>query len=366
MSDTSQHPRSRAPTIIDVAKRAGTSKSTVSNVLQGKEHVESSTRARVLEAIEELGYRTNVAARHLRQRPQVLGVVVGDLRNPFHAEIAALIEQFAGAAQHTILLVTTSGSAAQEAARVEALVEHRVAAVLFVAFSGDESVLAAIPPDTRRLFVSFRSPGGRSISVDERLGARLAVEHLLSLGHERIAYVFTSLEHEPRTDKARFDGYRRTLKAHGVSAGDLPAVRLVGEAPTPVEVVRAELTTLLTGPDRPSAVFAASDFTAIEVMEAADAVGLEIPRDLSVVGFDDIAITGLSRIALTTVAQPMVELAKRAVQCAIEEPIDVHGKDVLLEPRLVIRRSTAAPVRRDAVRPGPRKSHPSPRRVRSA
>lgn len=332
----------RPPTIIDVAERAGTSKSTVSNVLQGKVHVDERTRARVLDAIAQLGYRTNVAARHLRQRPRVLGVIVGDLNNPFHAELATHIEQCASAADHTILLATTNALPEQEAQRVEALVEHRVAAVLFLAFSGEERVLGAFPDDIPRLFVSFRAPGGISIAVDEEEGVRLAIEHLRSLGHERIAYVSTVLEHEPRTDAVRFAGYARALEAYGVDPHGVPGVRLAGNGDATPEEVREQLVELLTREDRPTAVFATSDFTAIEVMEAADAVGLDIPADLSIVGFDDIAIAGMSRISLTTIAQPMGELADRAVTRALADPPPRRSRNVLLPPRLVVRGSTGA------------------------
>lgn len=353
MSETRDPPPTdKPPTIIDVAARAGTSKSTVSNVLQGKIHVDERTRARVLEAIAELGYRTNVAARYMRQRSQLLGVVVGDLRNPFHAELAVHVEQCASATQHTLLLVTTSGLPEQEAQRVETLIEHRVAAILFFAFSGDAAVLKAIPKDLPRLFVSFRSPGGTSISVDEEDGARLAVEHLLSLGHERIAYVSTTLEHQWRTDEARYAGYARTLKRHRLDPGSGPSLRLAGDGTATPEEVQAALEELLTSAARPTAIFAASDFTAIEIMEAADAVGLEIPRDLSVVGFDDIAMAGLSRIALTTIAQPMAELADRAVRRALTMPVARRPRDIVLPPRLVVRSSTGpSPARAPASRP---------------
>jgi LacI family transcriptional regulator len=331
----------KAPTIIDVAKRAHASKSTVSNVLQGKIYVREQTRTRVLEAMAELGYRPNVAARNLRQRPRVLGVLVGDLRNPFHAEIAALIEQQATAAQHTILLATTGGQATQESERVEALIEHRVAAVLFGAFSGDRAVLRNIPEDVPRVFVSFRGRGGTSISVDEARGARLAVEHLVSLGHKRIAYVSTTLGHEQQTDKARYAGYLSTLETHGIDVGAVPSLRLEGQADASTDTVLATLTQFLYTEPRPTAVFAASDFTAIEVIEAADLAGLRVPADLSVVGFDDIAISRLSRISLTTIAQPMGELAARAVQRALAPPTARRARNVLLAPQLVVRNSTA-------------------------
>lgn len=332
-------PPGKPPTIIDVAKLAHASKSTVSNVLQGKPHVNEQTRERVMQAIEELGYRTNVAARHLRQRSRVLGVIVGDLRNPFHAEIAALIEERASAERHTMLLASTSGLPTQEEARVQALIEHRVAAVIFVAFSGEPKVLKMIPDDVCRLFVSFHAPGGTSIGIDEHHGAKLAIEHLLSLGHRQIAYVSTTLVHEPQTDEARYAGYVDTLQEHGIEAGGLPILRLQDEVPP--DAVKARMVDLLTGTERPSAVFATSDFTAIEVMEAADAAGLSIPADLSVVGFDDIAAAGLSRIALTTVAQPMGELAGYAVRRAIAQPTARRRRDVVLASRLVVRNSTA-------------------------
>lgn len=345
----------RPPTIIDVAKLAHASKSTVSNVLQGKPHVNEQTRERVLQAIVELGYRTNVAARNLRQRSRVVGVLVGDLRNPFHAEIAALIEQCAGVEQHTILLATTGGLPEQEAARVEALIEHRVAAVVFVAFSGDVSVMRTIPDDVCRLFVSFRAAGATSIAVDEDEGAKLAIGHLRALGHEQIAYVSTSLEHEPQTDEARHAAYVCALQASGVDPEGVPGLRLKADGQRSPAALKDEMMGLLRSKSRPTAIFAASDFTAIEVMEAADVAGLRIPRDLSVVGFDDISIAGLSRISLTTVAQPMSQLANHAVRLAIAAPTTRRRRDVLLPPRLVVRNSTAQ---------APRPAHAAARRRR--
>jgi LacI family transcriptional regulator len=342
MSESVKPARPKPPTIIDIARVAGTSKSTVSNVLRGRVHVEPATRARVLKASEELGYRINIAARHLRQRPRVLGVVVGDLRNPFDAEMAAFIEQAATAASYTILLVTTNGSAERERERLEVLLEHRVAGVLFVSFSGDASVLSTIAPDTPWLFVSCRGSGGASISVDEREGARLAVEHLAALGHRRIAYVSTTLAHQPLMDTARHASYRRAMKGLGLETRGLPGMRLKAGEDTSAEAVHSRLRALLADPDRPSAVYAASDFTAVEVMDAADAIGLRVPRNLSIVGFDDIALAGLERIALTTVAQPTTQLAEHAVRLALGQiDLGVSGADVSLAPRLVVRGSTA-------------------------
>src|SRR5690348_12606398 len=130
-------PTSRAPTILDVAHRADVSKSTVSNVIRGVPGVAAAKRARVLAAIDTLGYRPNILARQLVQRrTTILGVVVGDLGNPFHAEMAKQVERHASARGYTAMFCNTEGDSQSELAGVETLLQHRVAGILFLAFSG--------------------------------------------------------------------------------------------------------------------------------------------------------------------------------------------------------------------------------------
>lgn len=345
MSDAAA-PR-RAPTVVDVADRAGTSRQTVSNVIHGRAHVRAETRKRVLAAIAELGYRPNVTARYLkRQRTTVLGVVVGDLANPFYSEVAAHIERHAAHHGYTMLLASTGGDRKDERTRVESLLEHRVAAIVFLAYSRNRRVIEQADQHTRCVFVGgLPSPHGVFIGVDERKTAAAATAHLVGLGHRRIGYVNTTVSSHPDVDKARLAGYRRALTAAQIDPDDALVVRLGSGLDVPAASLRQALRDLLTAPDRPTAIFAAADYTALQVMDCADSLGLAIPDDLSIVGFDNIALATLKRISLTTVAYPFDELARLSVEAAIGKLRHPLNGNRLLEPELIVRSSTAPPRR---------------------
>ncbi|MGH0348970.1 LacI family DNA-binding transcriptional regulator [Sinorhizobium meliloti] len=334
----------RPPTIIDVALHAGVSKSTVSNVLQGKGTVAPEIRERVQRTIAKIGYRPNAGARSMRQRSKVLGVVVGDLKNPFHAELAAFIEQFAAEQQHSILLVSTGGFPERESERLRTLIEQRVAAVLFLS-SPDSSTLKSLGDDIPRVFVSVTMPGELSISVDERDGTRQAVEHLAGLGHRRIAFVSLMLADEPRIEANRFQGYVDGMMKAGLSISPSLLLREQGGSSSSLQEYESQIIGLLNQRDRPTAVVAALDRIALEIISAADLLSIVIPDDLSLVGFDDVGISGHSRIALTTIAQPMDELAKSAVDLAIGIAHNncKGAESVVLASRLVKRHTTSSP-----------------------
>jgi LacI family transcriptional regulator len=344
----------RAPTMLDVARLAGTSKATVSNVMQGYEHVRPETRERVLSAIATLGYKVNLGARSLaRQQSNVLGMLLGDLENPWYATLAAHIERLARARGYAVLIASTGGEPMRneggqvEASRVLHLVEHRVAAIVLLAFSGDPAIQQHVAPGIPLVFVGTHGPG-TSVTVDDRLGAHLAVTHLLDLGHRRIGYVNRNADGDPLSDDERFASFRQTLAAAGAPVETADVVRLEGPDTNPVEAIDA----LLGSPERPTAIFAASDLSAIEVLDRADALGLRIPGDLSLVGFDDINMARLKRVSLTTIAQPALELATKATTAAIAlATSDGDGSDLaedvarntILAPRLVVRGTTGPP-----------------------
>jgi LacI family transcriptional regulator len=339
----------RPPTMADVARLAGASPATVSNVIKGRIRVRPEMQQRVLEAIRTLGYHVNVTARSLaQQRTDVLGIVLGNLENPFYASLTANIERQAYAQGYTTLIVSTAGELETEVSRVETLIEHRVAAIIFFTFSGNTATVRAIPKQTPAVFVSVQGINGTSITVDDRLGAQLAVGHLLGLGHRRIAYVSASLGAEPSTDEERFAGYRQAFGAAGVS---IPEERLVLRFQQPVQSRRDlhnAIDKLLRLKPRCTAIFASSDLTALETIERADLLGLRIPEDLSIVGFDDINIASLERISLTTVAHPIAELAARGVEAAVSLATgrSKHMRArILLEPKLVVRGTTGPPPR---------------------
>lgn len=336
----------RPPTIIDVASFAGVSKSSVSNVLQGKKSVDAGIRERVLKAITALGYRPHAGARYMRQRSKVLGVVVDDLTNPFHAELATHIEAYAAKRMHSILLVITGAVPERESSRVRNLIEHRVAGMIFLSAPGRKA-LGLIGPDIRKVFVGLPMERELSIAVDDTAGTRLAVEHLAALGHREIGFVSAMLGDDPNVESTRFRGYQEGMRLAGLPIRDTHLLREQGKRRAQRSTYLNILQDFLSRRDRPTALVAALDRVALEIISAADAIGVQIPQSLSLVGFDDIAIASHSRIALTTIAQPMNELARLAVDTAIDGPsVGVDGEPVTsiaLAPRLVVRFSTAKP-----------------------
>lgn len=339
-------PRKREPTIHDVARAAGVSKSTVSNVIRGADGVATETRERVLAAAADVGYRPNALARNLvRQRTTTVGIVVGDLANPFYSELAKLTEQRLAEAGMATMICNTNGNPESEHEKMEMLLEHRVAGVLMLQFSGDPSTLARLrAADTAAVIVSQWENDADCVALDERRGAEQAVSHLIELGHRRIAYLSSELV-EVQTDRARLDGYRQALHRGGIAPDTELIVRLGHPAYLRSDdSLRASISRLL-GLDNPAtAVFASNDLLAVDVLETVEELDLAVPDDVSVVGFDDIRVSGLSRISLTTITQPSEELARIGIDLLLERIEGAAGppRQRRLAPSLVVRGSTAA------------------------
>jgi DNA-binding LacI/PurR family transcriptional regulator len=335
------------PTIFDVAAVAGVSKSTVSNVVRGADDVADTTRERVLEAIRRLNYKPNAIARQfVRQRTTMLGVLVGDLDNPYYAQMARVVEREAFRCGYTAMFCNIEGEEEIALAGVDALLEHRIAGVVFLAFISrtpqlEEALRRAEVPI---VFLGLSEQWGDSVGPEDAAGARLAVEHLLSLGHSRVAYVRTPLVEESG-DRARYSGYRSAMRAAGLPT--LPPV--VWDPGSDVVVFgrrRVGLREALGGGrDQPTALFVSNDIGAISMIEACEQIGLAVPADVSVVGFDDIAIAALHRISLTTVAQPLDYQAERAVSLLLEriEKPRLPPRHVSAPVELRVRGSTAPP-----------------------
>lgn len=335
------------PTILDVAQSAGVSKSTVSNVIRGARNVSPETRRRVLETAALLGYRPNAVARDLvRRRTSTLGLVVGDLANPFYSELAKLIERRATAAGFATMICNTDGRHESEQARVESLLEHRAAGVLMLQFSGERALLdelaaAAVPV----VVVTCWEERTDCVCVDDVRGAALAVGHLLALGHRQVGYLSSGLV-EPVTERRRFEGYRQALSAAGILVADPLVVRVEQPAYLGSDgSMLAALDRLLALPDAPTALFCTNDLLAVEVVETLERLGLRVPDAVSVAGFDGIALAGLVRVSLTTVAQPREELARLAVELVVDriEGRSRETRRITLEPSLLARGSTASP-----------------------
>jgi LacI family transcriptional regulator len=343
----------KPPTIFDVAAEAGVSKSTVSNVVRGVEEVSDGTRERVRQAIDRLGYKPNAIARHfVQQRTTMLGVLLGDLGNPYYGQMAQVMERTAFSFGYTTIFCNIEGDEQIAISGVDSLLSHRVAGVVFLAFVArrsrvDQALQAAEIPI---VFLGLSESWGDSVGPEDTEGGRIATEHLLSLGHRRIGYVRTPLV-ERSGDQARYAGYRRAMTAAGLKP--LPALTWEpGSAEVRINRRAGPLIDALTGRDGPTALFASNDIGAVALIDACESAGLSVPADMSVVGFDDIELARLKRISLTTIAQPLQFQAERAIALLLDRigNPSMPSRHVRIPVELKVRESTAPPRKRARAR----------------
>jgi DNA-binding LacI/PurR family transcriptional regulator len=332
--------RGRQPTIHDVAARAGVSKSLVSLVMRGEPRVSDGRRRAVLRAADELGYRPNAVARSLvSKRSNVVGVVLSDLHNPFFVEVVDGIEEEAIASHHRALFNTGSRTPAREAEALETLLQMRVDGVILAGtVLPPRHILAAARTAPVVLVArSSRWPTVDSVTNDDRAGAGLAVDHLVSLGHRRIAHVDGGRGAGAADRRGGFlDGMRR----HGLAAQALVVPGAFTEEGGAAGVER-----LLRARPRPTAVFVANDLAAVGALGALRDHGLAVPDDVSLVGYDNISLAALDHVDLTTIDQPRREMGAEAVRLLLER-LDggrTQTRHVVILPALVPRGSTRPP-----------------------
>ena len=328
----------RSVTTHDVARRAGVSQATVSLVLSGnpRARVAQATRERVLEAAEELGYRPNILARGLvRGKSYAIGVVVPDLTNPFYLDVVTGAQRVAAEAGYAVLPGDTRESTPIR--HLEALRARQVDGVII-----DGVGAAALPHDAlsdlKVVVVDEPSERWPGVASDALAAGRLAAEHLVGLGHRRVAFI------GPATNvhgfRMRERGFFQALRSAGIG---LPHEWLRRTPPT-VGGGLAAMKALLAG-NRPTAVFCANDLIAMGALKAALKAGVDVPRELSLIGCDDIEMASVVTPELTTVAIPARELGARAARLLIRQ---LDGQDVSTRPgkplpvRLVRRATTAA------------------------
>lgn len=329
------------PTIMDVARRAGVSKSLVSLVLRDSPQVSDGRREAVREAISELGYRPNAMARGLvQQRTGVIGVLLADLHNDFFADVIDGIQEEAAAHGHRALMATPSPRSAAAEEVLEGLLEQRMDALILVSLDLPVRLLrkavAAVPTV---IVGECRAPvdGLDVVDNDDRVGTAAAIDHLVRHGHRRITYISGSQS----ADDARTRGYRQAMATHGLG----PQTEVVRVAGTVEEGGHQGARRLLTRPEPPTAILGANDLIALGVLEESRALGLAVPRDLSVVGYDDTHLASLGAIGLTSVNQPRYAMGRRA--CALVharlDRRDTGSVRAVLEPSLTVRTSVGPP-----------------------
>lgn len=327
----------KASTVTDVAREAQVSVASVSRVVNGHTNVAPETRQRILEAVDRLRYVPHTAARSLiTKRTHVIGVLLPDLYGGFFSELIRGIDA-AARDQHLHLLLSSShGDTAEMTAAIRAM-HGRVEGLLILAPQLDVDGLGELAsPGTPTVFMNSRvGDNVSSLAIDSYGGARAMVRHLVERGHRTIAHVAGPIDN--------FDSYQRERGYRDELAASLPRAR--------PHVIRGDFTeasgyaagrTLGAGTPRPAAVFAANDVMAIGCLAAFDALGLAVPRDIAVAGFDDIPLAAFVRPALTTMHVQIVELGRGAVNqlaTAIAHPDTTRPTTTTLHPELVVRES---------------------------
>jgi DNA-binding LacI/PurR family transcriptional regulator len=288
-------------TIYDIAKAAGVTATTVSYVLSGKGSVSAATRSRVMKFAQELGYQPNLVARSLiKGRTGIIGLALPNIENPFYSEIIAIVERLAYKAGLRVFVTTLTTDDVVGQKLLGDLVLRQVDGLLVLGGCPPPHVLQTIvTPNLPIVWCLWEGPReGTSPSVDFHFyqGGQLAAEHLLGLGHRRFGVVADTAS-DGSSPSLRVTGFREALAAHDVTIDP----ELIQSGQYTAEGGKEAGHKLLTHPNPPTAVFATNDFMAIGVMAAAWELGKQIPRDLSIVGLDDISLASYTTPPLTTI-----------------------------------------------------------------
>jgi DNA-binding LacI/PurR family transcriptional regulator len=328
----------RRPKMADVAAKAGVSRALVSLVFRDAPGASEQTRQRVFDVAREIGYRPNIAARTLASsRTKTLGVML-TIRNPFHADLVEACYAEADRIGYDLVLSTTVPTRNEERA-VDALLGHRCEALILFGPKASSEYLTRLSVEHRVVTISRKVSGAAidSVHTAEAKGVRKAIDYLVGLGHRDIVHVDGG-SGPGAVERKR--GYCAAMRKHGLSAH----TRVIPGDHTENSGSRAaEL--LLSEEELPTAVLAANDRCALGLLDTLHKAGLKVPQDISVVGYDDSRAAMLSHIGLTTVHQNADELARQAIQAAVEriETPELPPREVVLDATLRIRGTSGPP-----------------------
>jgi LacI family transcriptional regulator len=331
------------PTLLDVAKRAGVSPMTVSRVVNGSGPVSPKLRSRVERALAETGYIPNTVARNLRtRRTDAIALVLPDMTNPFFMTLAHGVEAAAREADISLLLANSDEREDEERRLVPMLLQRQVDGLLIVpAGTGEATVRLCREHGVPLVVVDRRpqAPGVDVVRADAEGGAEELGRLLVSLGHRRVAVLSGPASVPTAVD--RVAGFNRAL----VDEAGLPPPQVMYGAFS-IESGHAMALSVVQASVRPTALFAANNFIAIGVLHALEELGLRVPDDVAVVGFDDLPQAMVTFPFLTVAAQPALEMGRRAVAVLLDRLANPTGpaRDVVLPTELVIRRSSGGPL----------------------
>lgn len=327
-------------TIYDIARAVGVSQTTVANALKGKGNLSMATRERILQYAKEVGYRPNALARSLTQRKTfMIGFILPTIANPFYPEIAEEIERIAQQHNYQVLLCNTHCDPKLGHLHLEHLESRWVDGIIVMGISMDVADIRArfvqgLPAVLCDWQENETPEGIPQVSIDFYQAGALAAQHLLDLGHRDLAIIVD----EP-LQTLRLEGFRATLHTAGV---ELPA-EMIQHGDSTLESGYNAAKRLFAQATRPTAIFATNDWMAIGAMRATHELGWKIPRDLSVIGLDDIVVAAHYQPPLTTIAIPKQRLARIATELLLQQ---IEGKSelpvsLMVPPSLLVRQSTS-------------------------
>lgn len=345
-------PKKKQATLKDIAKSVGVTPMTVSRVINNNGYASDETRKKVLKAAEDLNYRSNGLARNLkRQFTKTVGLVLGDISNPYSTELARSVRETLINRGYSLFICISEHSAKEDIIAFESLANHSVDGIIVATRAnegGDKYLLGIVENNVPVVVIGrdFQHQDVDFVSPDNLRGGFEATQHLIDLGHERIGFIGASLK--GGSSLKRLQGYLNALEQHNIEIDERLVTgrnQDVSEIPgySTEEIGFDGMKRLLALPSPPTAVFARNDFTAIGAMSAIKEAGLRIPEDIAIVGFDDISLALRTSPPLTTVRQPMRlegELAAELLLERIERKETLQRRERILNCELIVRDST--------------------------
>ena len=332
------------PTVHDVAKRAGVAPITVSRVINNSGYISEATRKRVETVIKEIGYVPNTLARGLRsKRTNTLALVVTDITNPYFTLMARGVEDVAGESNYTVIYCNTDESETKEEKYANILAQKRVDGVLLVPAGGNDKTIKFFESNGITVVVLDRRVSGVEtdfVCSDSEDGANLLVKLLIKLGHKRIAIITGPKSVSTAAD--RVTGYQRALREAGLSDNELV---YFGEFnyQSGYKLTRQAM----TKSPKPTAIFGANNFIMLGIIKALRELQLNVPEDVSVVGFDDFPESMLVRPFFTTATQPAYEMGRLAAELLLKRisgELSEEFQKIIL-PTEIIERESSGPIR---------------------
>lgn len=330
-------------TVIDIAKKAGVSQSTVSKVLNDYPTISKETREKVMKAVKDLEFYPDLIARSLvTKKSHTIGLIVGDISNPFFSETSKVVIKNARDEETDVIISDTDYQLENLELAIRNMVGRRVDGILVSSVDRRDTITTDLAKKGFPIVLFNRHTddmGTPYVVLNNERGSWLAVDHLVELGHQRIAYMSGSMRFS--TFHQRYIGFQKALADHGLPIA--PELEYNGEAD--VDRIRTFLVSILEMDNPPSSLFAATDQLAMIVIDLLMEMGKSVPGDFSVVGFDNIDLAANPRVNLTTISQnkkAMTKLALEKLLNMIHDREDSLPHQIILEPELIVRKTTRA------------------------